>query len=71
MIQLQVQTPRTQTLRFMAGQRARLTLEQGASAELPIASCPCNGRNLHFFVRAVPGDKFSGTVFDGRPTGVI
>ena len=30
MIQLQVQTPRTQTLRFMAGQRARLTLEDGA-----------------------------------------
>lgn len=55
---LQVQTPRTQTLRFMAGQRARLTLEDGASAELPIASCPCNGRNLQFLVR-VREDAFS------------
>ena len=63
MIQLQVQTPRTQTLRFMAGQRARLTLEEGADAELSIASCPCNGRNLHFFVRRRPGDAFSEAVF--------
>jgi len=55
---LHVQTPRTQTLRFMAGQRARLTLESGASAELPIASCPCNGRNLQFLVRD-RGDAFS------------
>jgi CDP-4-dehydro-6-deoxyglucose reductase len=69
MIQLQVQTPRTQTLRFMAGQRARLTLEDGAAAELPIASCPCNGRNLHFFVRAIPGNRFSETVFDSVRQG--
>jgi len=63
MIQLQVQTPRTQTLRFMAGQRARLTLEDGVTAELPIASCPCNGRNLHFFVRRVDGAPFAEAVF--------
>jgi CDP-4-dehydro-6-deoxyglucose reductase len=63
MIQLHVQTPRTQTLRFMAGQRALLTLEDGTSAELPIASCPCNGRNLHFFVRRRPGDAFAEAVF--------
>lgn len=63
MIQLQVQTPRTRTLRFMAGQRARLTLEDGAGAELPIASCPCNGRNLHFFVRRTDGDSFAQAVF--------
>ena len=63
MMQLQIQTPRTQTLRFMAGQRAQLTLEDGARAELPIASCPCNGRNLHFFVRRTRGNPFSETVF--------
>jgi len=63
MIQLQVQTPRTQTLRFMAGQRATLTLEDGSTAELPIASCPCNARYLHFFVRRRPGDPFSDRVF--------
>jgi CDP-4-dehydro-6-deoxyglucose reductase len=72
MIQLQVQTPRTQTLRFMAGQRARLALEDGSGAELPIASCPCNGRNLHFFVRHRPGNRFSEAVFAGvRPGHMI
>ncbi len=62
---IQVQTPRTQTLRFMAGQRARLTLEDGASGELPIASCPCNGRNLQFFVRRRPGDALAEAAFTG------
>ncbi|MCF7985763.1 MAG: 2Fe-2S iron-sulfur cluster binding domain-containing protein [Thiohalocapsa sp.] len=60
---LHVQTPRTQTLRFMAGQRVRLTLETGASAELPIASCPCNGRNLLFSVRRGE-DAFSRDLFE-------
>lgn len=61
---MHVQTPRTQTLRFMAGQRARLQLESGASAELAIASCPCNGRNLQFLVRAGT-DAFSQDVHTG------
>ena len=60
---LHVQTPRTQTLRFMAGQRARLALESGAEAELPIASCPCNGRNLQFSVRR-GDDDFSRDLFE-------
>jgi CDP-4-dehydro-6-deoxyglucose reductase len=60
---LYVQTPRTQTLRFMAGQRARVTLEDGASGEVPIASCPCNGRNLQFYVRRRPGDPLSESAF--------
>ncbi|MGB5832572.1 MAG: 2Fe-2S iron-sulfur cluster-binding protein [Thiohalocapsa sp.] len=60
---LHVQTPRTQTLRFMAGQRARLELETGASTELPIASCPCNGRNLQFSVR-LGDDAFSRDLFE-------
>ncbi|MEA3638559.1 MAG: 2Fe-2S iron-sulfur cluster-binding protein [Lamprobacter sp.] len=58
-----VQTPRTNTLRFMAGQRARLRLADGVEQELPIASCPCNGRNLLFSVR--PGSNaFSTAVFE-------
>lgn len=48
---LNVQTPRTNTLRFMAGQRVRLTGDSGASAELPVASCPCDARNLEFLLR--------------------
>ena len=68
LISLNVQTPRTQTLRFMAGQRARLTLENGTSAEMPIASCPCNGRNLWFYVRE-SDDAFARTVFSGLHPG--
>ncbi len=60
---LHVQTPRTNTLRFMAGQRARLALAQGLQRELPIASCPCNGRNLLFAVRQ-DDDAFSRAVFE-------
>ena len=45
---LNVQTPRTQRLRFLAGQSARLSLSGGSSCTLPIASCPCDDRNLQF-----------------------
>ena len=68
LVSLNLQTPRTQTLRFMSGQRALLTLEDGASRELPIASCPCNGRNLWFYVRE-GSDAFSSAVFGGLRTG--
>ena len=55
---LHVQTPRTKTLRFMAGQRVKMTLEDGQQRELAVASCPCDGRNLQFLVRRRPGDDF-------------
>jgi ferredoxin-NADP reductase len=46
-----------QPLRFLAGQRATLGLPAGVAsgddlhAELPVASCPCDDRNLIFHVR--------------------
>ncbi len=71
LIALNVQTPRTQTLRFMAGQRVGLRLEAGATCELSIASCPCNGRNLWFYVRR-EDDDFAAAVFgDFRPGQLI
>jgi CDP-4-dehydro-6-deoxyglucose reductase len=48
---LQVQTPRSNTLRFMAGQHVRLTSDSGTSTELSVASCPCDARNLQFLLR--------------------
>ncbi|MBK1649170.1 2Fe-2S iron-sulfur cluster-binding protein [Rhabdochromatium marinum] len=59
---VQVQLPRTQTLRFIAGQSVRLRLNNAAEAECPIASCPCNGRTLHFYVRHRQ-DAFSDTLW--------
>lgn len=63
LLHLRIQTPRTQTLRFMAGQSVRLCLEDGRSTELSIASCPCNGRDLHFLVRRKAGDAFREALF--------
>ena len=50
---LHVQTPRTRRLRFLAGQSARLS-NGSMSCTLPIASCPCDDRNLHFHVPSDP-----------------
>jgi CDP-4-dehydro-6-deoxyglucose reductase len=59
---LSVQTPRTQTLRFLAGQTVKLTY-QGHSADYFIASCPCDGRNLQFHLSRFPSTPFVETVF--------
>lgn len=59
---LELQTPRTQTLRFMAGQRVTLTNDDGVSLELPVASCPCDARNLQFLVRRKTSQPLVGDV---------
>ena len=62
---LHLQTPRTQRLRFLAGQSVRLSLGEDAAASLPVASCPCDERNLHFHVPRRAGDAFAERVFAG------
>lgn len=61
---LHLKTPRTQTLRFMAGQSVLLTDEDGNSAHYPLASCPCDGRHLQFFIRRRDDQPFSAGVMD-------
>ncbi len=61
---LHLQTPRTQRLRFLAGQNVTLRVGQSFTAELPIASCPCDDRNLLFHLRRLHGNLFSDYVFD-------
>jgi len=61
-----IQTPRTHSLRFKAGQQVRLTAEDGCGIELSIASCPCDGRHLQFIVMSKPEDPFCQLVFDKR-----
>ena len=69
---LRLQTPRTQTLRFLAGQKIRLILEGGGSTELHLASCPCDGRNLEFLVRRNDDDAFSAAIFsETAPAEVV
>jgi len=60
---LHLQTPRNNRLRFLAGQSVTLTAG-GASTQLPVASCPCDDRNLHFHVARDAKDDFARQVFD-------
>lgn len=64
MVLLHLQTPRTQRLRFLAGQSATLRVGQAFSADLPIASCPCDDRNVLFHIHRQSGNLFSDYVFD-------
>jgi CDP-4-dehydro-6-deoxyglucose reductase len=69
---LHLQTPRSNRLRFLAGQS--VTLGRAASAQsagedvqatLPVASCPCDERNLHFFIARDADSAFARLLFDG------
>ncbi len=64
MLMLHLQTPRSQRLRFLAGQSVTLRVGQSFTADLPIASCPCDDRNVLFHVRRQTGNLFSDYVFD-------
>ena len=60
---LHLQTPRSNRLRFLAGQSVTLELPGGITASCPVASCPCDDRNLQFHVRQREGDAFAEHVF--------
>lgn len=61
---LHLQTPRTHRLRFLAGQSATLRVASSFSTELPIASCPCDDRNVLFHIPRQSGNLFSDYVFE-------
>ena len=62
---LHLQTPRSQRLRFLAGQSVTLGLAggEGQRISLPIASCPCDDRNLHFYVARDDSNGFALQLF--------
>jgi CDP-4-dehydro-6-deoxyglucose reductase, E3 len=67
---LHLQTPRSHRLRFLAGQSVTLGCTGSAAtggedlrADFAIASCPCDDRNLHFFVTRDADDGFSKLLF--------
>ena len=68
---LHLQAPRSARLRFLAGQAATLAVPDGGAgaqdlqATYPIASCPCDDRNLLFHVARDPRDPFAARLFDG------
>ena len=73
MMLVHLQTPRTNRLRFLAGQNVTLGLANNSVvADYPVASCPCDDRNLEFHVRRLPGNAFSDYVFTSlKATDVV
>ncbi|GAB4174999.1 MAG: hypothetical protein Fur0039_17250 [Rhodocyclaceae bacterium] len=65
LVLLHLQTPRSNRLRFFAGQSVVLGFHPAGSAEFPIASCPCDDRNLHFHIPRDPDSSFAEHVFAG------
>lgn len=54
-----VQTPRTNRLRFLAGQYIDLVLQDVGAESFAIASCPCEDRLIEFHVRVLNDDPFT------------
>ena len=65
---LHLQTPRSNRLRFLAGQSVSLALPGGPGVAYPVASCPCDERNLQFHVHRRIGEAFAERVFSGLNT---
>ena len=67
-LQLHLQTPRTSRLRFLAGQTVTLGAA-GAGDDrhgtYPVASCPCDDRNLHFYIARDSRDALAERLFAG------
>lgn len=69
MMLLHLQTPRTHRLRFLAGQSVTLGHVEAGSGEFPIASCPCNDRDLQFHIQRGLGGAFGEKVWNGLKAG--
>lgn len=69
---LHLQTPRTHRFRFLAGQATTLSLEipsiGSVKASYPMGSCPCDDRNLFFYIEKSETDAFAKHLFAGDIT---
>lgn len=65
LVLLHLKTPRTNRLRFLAGQSAALKIDGIANEEnFAIASCPCDDMNIQFHIRRNPGSELVSHIFD-------
>ena len=69
MLLLHLQTPRTQRLRFLAGQSVTLGHADAGTGEFPVASCPCNDRDLQFHIERGQGGAFGHKAWNGLKAG--
>jgi len=63
-LMLTLRTPRSQSLKFLAGQYVTLKLDNGLSRNKSIASCPCDGLNPVFHVHLNANNAFDKYVFE-------
>lgn len=69
---LSIQTPRTQRLRFLAGQKVKLEVPGVGSHIAHIASCPCDDMHLQFHISQDESDAFVDYVFtELKPNDVL
>ena len=66
---LNIKTPRTQRLRFLAGQQVKLAVNQDINKILPIASCPCDDMNIQFHITKQDGDLFAEYILEQLKSG--
>lgn len=66
---IHLKTPRTNRLRFLAGQHVLLGGNGTPAATHTVASCPCDDMHLHFQIPIDPGDDFSDYIFNVLKTG--
>lgn len=66
---LHLKTPRTNRLRFLAGQYALLGGNDMPAANYSISSCPCDDMHLHFQIPRIAGNEFSEYVFNQLKAG--
>jgi len=64
LVVLHLRTPRTQRLRFLAGQKARLSAIGIEPIEYHIASCPCDEMNLQFHICRQADNPLAEYVFN-------
>lgn len=64
-----LRTPRSQALRFLAGQHVRLEIAGLPPRHKSLASCPCSATHLEFHFRRSPNDAFAAHVFGGLRIG--
>ena len=62
---LHVKTPRTQRLRFLAGQKVTLSIPDLGEQQVHIASCPCDDMHLQFHIQRDDDDTFVQHLFSG------
>ena len=66
---IHLRTPRTNRLRFLAGQHVQLGGNGIPVANHPVGSCPCDDMHLHFQIPMETGNKFSDHVFNKMKNG--